>query len=87
MISVPWPVITSPGVQPQEGEGRLINVFPEPRDDGSGYIYRRVPGAKIFSVTPSVGAASGSATALGVSMVAAVDGAADGHATATAVSG
>lgn len=86
MITVPWPIITSPGVQPQEGEGRLINVFPEPRDDGSGYIWRRVPGATVFSVTPSAGSADGHATALGVSMVVAVEGEADGHATATAVS-
>jgi hypothetical protein len=84
-MQVAWPISNTPGQKPQEGAGRLINVFAEPRGEGLGPVWRRVPGAAVFARSPSAGSAAGHATALGVSSVVAVQGLADGHATAEAV--
>jgi hypothetical protein len=65
MVAVPWPLSNSPGRKPQEGSGRLINVFAEPRGEGEGAVWRRAPGASVFARTPSVGSAIGRATVLG----------------------
>lgn len=56
MVEVPWPISTNPGKKPQEGVGRLINVFAEPRGDGTP-VWRRAPGATVFARTPSSGSA------------------------------
>ena len=85
MVAVPFPISTNPGLKPQEGAGRLINVFAEPKSEGHAPVWRRVPGATVFARTPSVGAAAGHATVLSVSSVVDVEGDADGHATASAV--
>lgn len=66
MTEVPWPLSTSPGQRPQEGAGRLINVFAEPRGENLGPVYHRVPGATVFARAPSVGFAQGDANALAV---------------------
>ncbi len=57
MVDVPFPISTNPGKKPQEGTGRLINVFAEPTGDKAP-VWRRSPGASVFARTPSVGAAS-----------------------------
>jgi hypothetical protein len=85
MTDVAWPLTHHPGEKPQEGTGRLINVFAEPRGNEQGAVWRRVPGAAVFARTPSVGLAVGSATCLGVSSVVDAVGQAIGTATALAV--
>lgn len=85
MAAVAWPISSQPGQKPQEGSGRLINVFAEPRGNGLGPVWRRVPGVAVFARTPSVGSAVGSATCLGVSSVVDAVGLATGRATASAV--
>jgi hypothetical protein len=67
-VPVPWPVSNDPGLRPQEGTGRLINVYAEPKGDGSP-LWRRAPGATVFARDPSVGAAMIEIEALGVSSV------------------
>jgi hypothetical protein len=57
MVDIPFPISTNPGQKPQEGTGRLINIFAEPRGDGSP-VWRRAPGAVVFARTPSSGSAS-----------------------------
>lgn len=56
-IDIPWPLSNNPGRKPQEGTGRLINVFAEPRGDGSP-VWRRAPGALAFAREPSSGSAN-----------------------------
>lgn len=68
MVAVPFPVSNDPGLKPQEGTGRLVNVYAEPRGDGTP-LWRRAPGATVFARDPSVGAASITFNALGVSSV------------------
>jgi hypothetical protein len=85
MVAVIWPVSNHPGQKPQEGSGKLINVFAEPRGGDLGPVWRRVPGAAVFAREPSAGSASGSATALGVSSVVLITGSAAGSGTAAAV--
>ncbi len=64
MVNVPWPLSTSPGRKLQEGAGRLINVFAEPRGEDQGAVWRRSPGTTVFARTPSVGSAIGGSNAL-----------------------
>jgi hypothetical protein len=68
MVAVPWPVSSDPGLKPQEGTGRLINVYAEPRGDGTP-LWRRAPGATVFARDPSVGAATIEFSVLGISSV------------------
>jgi hypothetical protein len=67
-VPIPWPVSNDPGLKPQEGSGRLINVYAEPKGDGSP-LWRRAPGATVFARDPSAGSAVIQVTALGVSSV------------------
>lgn len=48
MAAIPWPLSTSPGQKPQEGAGRLINCYAEPRGEGLGPVWHRAPGAISF---------------------------------------
>jgi hypothetical protein len=50
MVAIEWPINTAPGLNAQDGAGRLINVFPEARMNNNGVVYRRVPGATVFTV-------------------------------------
>lgn len=86
-ITIPWPVTNSPGRLPQEGSGRLINVHADVIPNDAGLVYRRAPGAKVFARTPSVGAASGTATALGAALIEHTTGSAIGDSTALAYPG
>jgi hypothetical protein len=74
-VPVPWPVSNDPGLRPQEGTGRLINVYAEPKGDGAP-LWRRAPGAKVFARDPSVGSAVIEIEALGVSSVVNIAGSA-----------
>jgi hypothetical protein len=74
-VPVPWPVSSDPGLRPQEGTGRLINVYAEPKGDGAP-LWRRAPGAKVFARDPSAGSAVIQVTALGVSSVVNIAGSA-----------
>lgn len=76
MVAVPWPISSDPGLKPQEGTGRLINVYAEPRGDGNP-LWRRVPGARVFAREPSMGSATIEFTALGVSSVVTAAGSAN----------
>lgn len=84
-MDVAWPLSNHSGEKPQEGAGRLINVFAVPRGNELGPVWRRVPGAAVFARAPSVGAASLRVTALGVSSVAARAGVASIDLSASAV--
>jgi hypothetical protein len=64
MADVAWPLTNHPGEKPQEGSGRLINVFAEPRGNELGAVWRRVPGVAVFARTPSVGSAGGHSVAV-----------------------
>lgn len=79
MVAIPFPVTTIPGERPQEGAGRLINVFVEPRGAGLGPVWRRVPGAVVFARDPSVGQAIAQAIARSASDVVLVAGMANGN--------
>jgi hypothetical protein len=68
MVAVPWPLSSDPGLRAQEGTGRLINVYAEPRGDGEP-LWRRAPGATVFARDPSMGSATIEIVALGVSSV------------------
>jgi hypothetical protein len=85
MADVAWPLTNHPGEKPQEGSGRLINVFAEPRGNDVGPVWRRVPGVAVFAREPSVGSAVGSATCLGVSSVFDAVGSAIGTAVVSGV--
>jgi hypothetical protein len=87
MAEVAWPLTNHPGEKPQEGTGRLINVFAEPRGNEQGAVWRRVPGVAVFARAGSAGSAVGTATCLGVSSVFDAVGEAIGHATAEAIDG
>jgi hypothetical protein len=67
-VPVPWPNSSDPGLKPQEGTGRLINVYAEPRGDGTP-LWRRAPGATVFARNPSAGSATIEISALGISSV------------------
>jgi hypothetical protein len=47
MVDIPFPLSTSPGQKPQEGMGRLINVYSEARGEGNA-VWHRAPGLRII---------------------------------------
>lgn len=62
MAGIPFPLSNTPGLRPQDGAGRLINVYAEPRGEGQGAVWRRVPGARRFSGSVAVIEFTGTAT-------------------------
>ena len=63
MTQITWPINTAPGLKPQDGAGRLINVFPEERQNGQGVVWRRAPGATVFTtIYPTTTAMTGTGT-------------------------
>lgn len=63
MVAIPWPLVTAPGLRPQDGAGRLINVYAEPRQNGVGTVWRRAPGAVAFTnIYPGTFSFTGTAT-------------------------
>lgn len=63
MVAIPFPTITAPGQQSQDGSGRLINVYAEPRQNGDSVVWRRAPGAVVFTGTyASTAAMTGTVT-------------------------
>jgi hypothetical protein len=90
VVAITWPINTAPGLKPQDGAGRLINVFPEVRQNGQGLVWRRAPGATVFTtIYPSTAAMTGTGTATFVgSWLGGINGgvlAATGTVTATLV--
>jgi hypothetical protein len=64
VVAITWPINTAPGLKPQDGAGRLINVFPEVRQNGQGLVWRRAPGATVFTtIYPSTASMTGRGTA------------------------
>lgn len=55
MPAVEWPLSNAPGDRQQEGSGKLVNVFAEPRGNGLGAVWKRTPGASVFARSPSAG--------------------------------
>jgi hypothetical protein len=55
LTEVPFPLLTSPGLEPQLAGGRLLNTYPEklPASAGKGYAWFRVPGLGIWATAPS----------------------------------
>ena len=86
-VNIPWPLTNAPGQEPQEGSGRLINCHPDVRENNAGIVWRRAPGATVFARSPSVGAASGEATALGAALIEQMVGTATAQSTAAALPG
>ncbi len=54
MVAIPFPLTTWPGQVPQEGGGRLINCYAEPKADGSA-VWKRVPGLDSWGTTSAIG--------------------------------
>lgn len=62
--TIPWPLSSFPGANPQESSGRLINCSAEPLGDPSAstpsnpapQVWRRQPGLSLFSRTPEAAA-------------------------------
>ncbi len=48
-VEIPFPLSSSPGLRPQDGSGRLINAYAEPRGENLGPVFRRVPGLANFA--------------------------------------
>lgn len=48
MARIRFPLSSSPGERPQEGAGRLVNGFVEPRGEDLGPIWKRAPGLRSF---------------------------------------
>ncbi len=69
MVNVPWPLTHAPGDEPQEGGGKLYNVFFERRGDEQGITWRRAPGANIYGYSAPLGSAVGGSVGQGVSPV------------------
>lgn len=64
MVQIVWPTNTAPGLRAQDGAGRLINVYVEPRMNDQGQVWRRAPGAIVVTtIYPSTLAATGTVTA------------------------
>lgn len=59
MVDIPFPLSTSPGFRSQDGSGRLVNAFAEPRGENQGPVWRRVPGFIQFSPNVGTGALRG----------------------------
>ena len=88
MPPINWPLNTAPGLRPQDGAGRLINVYAEPRPNGVGTVWRRVPGTITFTNTyPASIAFTGTATVswVGVNTQGALSATGTGTATIVAV--
>jgi hypothetical protein len=51
--TIRFPLSTSPGERPQEGEGRLINCYAEPKGEGQGAVYKRAPGCTAYGSSAS----------------------------------
>jgi hypothetical protein len=63
VVNITWPTNTAPGKHAQDGSGRLINVFPEDRQNQQGLVWRRAPGATLFTGTyPTTAAMTGTAS-------------------------
>jgi hypothetical protein len=63
VVAITWPTNTAPGKSAQDGAGRLINVFPEERQNGQGLVWRRVPGAIVVTtIYPTTASMTGTAT-------------------------
>lgn len=56
-ISIPWPLSSAPGANPQESAGRIINGYAEPLGQGgpSPAVWRRSPGLSAFATTGFTG--------------------------------
>jgi hypothetical protein len=54
MVAIPFPITTAPGQVSQEGAGRLINCYAEPRPNNQGPVWHRAPGLKVFGVDDSL---------------------------------
>src|SRR5512147_1004326 len=48
MVAIPFPISTAPGQRPQEGAGRLINVYADAMGENIGAVWHRVPGLRVF---------------------------------------
>ena len=48
MTAIQFPLSTAPGQRPQEGAGRLINVYAEARGEKTGAVWHRAPGLRIL---------------------------------------
>ncbi|CAL8974431.1 hypothetical protein RHODGE_RHODGE_03323 [Rhodoplanes serenus] len=57
MTAIPFPLSTSPGANPQDSAGRLINTFAEPLGRGARSVarWRRAPGLTLFGSTARTG--------------------------------
>jgi hypothetical protein len=56
-LEIPFPISSAPGVKPQEGAGRLINIFAEKQEQGAPFpvIWRRTAGLRqILSVADHI---------------------------------
>ena len=63
MVAIIWPLNTAPGLRDQDGAGRLINVYAEPRQNQQGTVWRRAPGCIAFTnIYPGVISFTGTAT-------------------------
>jgi hypothetical protein len=65
MADIVWPINTAPGYRSQDGSGRLINVYAEPRQNQQGVVYRRAPGAEVVTtIYASTGRWTGTGTVI-----------------------
>lgn len=57
MAKILFPQSTSPGVDSQEGGGRLVNAYSEPLGQGAGnsFVIRRAPGLRLFAGSGETG--------------------------------
>jgi hypothetical protein len=59
-LSIPFPLSSAPGANPQESAGRLINCFAEPLGKDVGgkvpqVVWRKVPGLSLFAASANSG--------------------------------
>lgn len=50
-VNIPFPITSAPGYKPGEGQGYLLNCYPEKL--GDGVIFRRFPGLALFALLAS----------------------------------